>query len=259
MISPCTQDVSIYHLLEYSEPLSAFICMRMPRTRLMNLIFWNCCSCQLKCGGRTPGLEARRVLHASAMSNWMSYVALVTCGPQQNEGKQNASSPKNCIFDYKELYPQSNQWCEWHYLGFSWERTVEQRSLVTFTGSHSNYVMVSEQKPRSWTFSQFIPIKNLDTTHTHTHTPLPASSFVALAASDPPHMLALTRHFTLSTWATWGCWHILWNVQRGLLCDFYSQQLLWRHEYFSCAFLLASHFPTSTSSNTTDSADISQG
>ena len=88
MISPCTQDVSIYHLLEYSEPLSAFICVRMPRTRLMNLVFWNCCSCQLKCGGRTPGLEARRVLHASAMSNRMSYVHRSPVGHNKTKGSK---------------------------------------------------------------------------------------------------------------------------------------------------------------------------
>lgn len=56
------------------------------------------------------GLGIKAPIRNSAISNLVSYAAPVMCGPRQNKGsgKQNAWSPNNCIFGYRELYPQNN-------------------------------------------------------------------------------------------------------------------------------------------------------
>lgn len=53
---------------------SAFICMRMQRTQLINVHFWNCHSCQPTCGGKTLDLESGCQLSlTSVKTQWLEF------------------------------------------------------------------------------------------------------------------------------------------------------------------------------------------
>lgn len=130
---------------------------------------------------------------------------------------------------------------------------------MNFTGSHSHYLTVSEQKPRSWAFSQFIPSKSLFTaTHTHRHTLcFLASSFCLHHQSDLSYVLAVT-HFHINSMNHCGHQHILLDVQRGILCVFSFSRVSVECDYFPMSSCLFSIFLFHRS-DSTDSAHISQG
>ena len=141
-------------------------------------------------------------------------------------------------------------------------KTEEQKSSVAFTGSYSQYVTVytelcSLHRNQGYRLfhNLFLPRTHAHThAHTHTH-----RGFFIMPSFPFSHIcLSLTPYLTLKAWTPWAHQHILLDLQRGILYVFYSQELLWGNEYYSRALLHVSYLPISSSSDTTDSANISQ-
>ena len=92
-------------------------------------------------------------------------------------------------------------------------------------------------------------------THTHTHTQrllhyafFPLQSYLSFI-NTLSHIKSMSP---LGSSA-----HPFRSAKGNFVC-FYSQELLWGNEYYSRALLHVSHLPISSSSDTTDSANISQ-
>ena len=94
--------------------------------------------------------------------------------------------------------------------------------------------------------------------HTHTHTQRHTGFFIMPSFPFSHICLALTPYLTLIAWTPWAQQHILLDMQRGILYVFYSQELLWGNKYYSHPLLHVSHLPIASSSDSTDSANISQ-
>ena len=93
---------------------------------------------------------------------------------------------------------------------------------------------------------------------THTHTQRHTGFFIMPSFPFSHICLALTPYLTLIAWTPWAHQHILLDMQRGILYVFYSQELLWGNKYYSHPLLHVSHLPIASSSDSTDSANISQ-